>query len=68
MERILLDLLNPVRATPTDTRDTLDFGNEEVNTLTEVAEAIPGLKFEKAAGEDEIRPEMLKTLTEEYVG
>ena len=56
------DLLNPVRATPTDTCDTIDFGNEEVFTLTKVAAAIRGLKSEKAAGEDEIRPEMLKAL------
>ena len=47
------DLLNPVRATPTDTCDTIDLGKEEVFTSTEVAAAIQGLKFGKAAGEDE---------------
>ena len=59
------DLLNPVRATPTDTCDTIDFRKEEVFTLTEVAAAIRGLKSRKAAGEDEIRPKMLKALNEE---
>ena len=56
------DLLNQARATPTDTCDTIDFGKEEVFTLTEVAAAIRGLKSGKAASEDEIRPKMLKTL------
>ena len=56
------DLLNPIRATPTDTCDTIDLGKEEVFTLTEVAAVIRGLKSGKAAGEDEIRPEMLKAL------
>ena len=39
----------------------IDFGKEKVSTSTEVAVAIRGLKSEKAAGEDKIRPEMLKT-------
>ena len=34
------DWLNPVKATPTDTFDTINFGKEEVFTLTEVAAAI----------------------------
>ena len=55
------DLLNPVRVTPTDTCDTIDFGKEEVFTLTEVAAAIR-LKSAKAAGENEIRTEMFKAL------
>ena len=46
------DLLNRIKATPTDTCDTIDFG-KEVFTLTEVEAAIRGLKSEKAAGEDE---------------
>ena len=49
------DLLNPVRATPTDTCDTIDFGKEKVFTLTEVAAVIRGLKSENAASKDEIR-------------
>ena len=59
------DLLNPVRATPTSTFNTIDFGKEEVFTLTKVAAAMRRLKFEKAAGECEIRPEMLKGLNGE---
>ena len=47
------DLLNPVRAAPTDTCDTINFG-KEVFTSTEVAAAIRGLKSGTAAGEDEI--------------
>ena len=58
------DLLNPVRATPTDTCGTTNFGKV---TLTEVATAIRGLKSEKTAGEDEIRPEMMKILNGEIV-
>ena len=54
-------------ATPTDTCDTIGFGNEEVFTLTEVAAAIRGLKSGKVVGEDEIRSEMLKTLNVEGV-
>ena len=61
------DLLNPVRATPTDTCDTIDFGKEELFTLIEVAAATWGLKSGKAAGEDEIRSEMLKLLNGEGV-
>ena len=61
------DLLKPVRATPTDTCDTIDFGKEEVFTLTEVAATIKGLKSLKAAGEDEIQLKMLKALNGEGV-
>ena len=61
------DLLNPVRATPTYTFDTIEFEKEEVYTSTEVAAAIRGLKSRKAAGEDKIRPEILKALNEEGV-
>ena len=56
------DLLNRERATSTDTCGTIDFGKEEIFTLTEVAAAIRRLKSGKAAGEDKIRPEMLKAL------
>ena len=38
----------------TDTCDTIDFGNKEVFTLTEVAAAIRGLKSEKSTGADKI--------------
>ena len=53
------DLFNPVKAS---TRDT--FREEEVFTAAEVATVIKGIKSGKAAGEDEIRPEMLKALTD----
>ena len=42
-------------------------GEEEVFTAAEVAKASKGIKSEKAAGEDEIRPEMLKALTGEEI-
>ena len=57
-------MLSPVKATSTGTSDTIDLGKEEILTLTE---AIRGLKSEKAAGEDEIQPEMLKGLNRERV-
>jgi len=45
------------------THITIDmFREEEVFTAREVAAAIGRLKSGKAAGEDEIRPEMLKSL------
>ena len=56
------DLLNPVKATPTDTRDTIYFLKDKVFTLIEAAAAIRGLKSGKAAGEDKIRLKMLKAL------
>ena len=40
---------------------------EEVFTAAEVATAIKRIKSGKAAGEDEIRPEMLKALTGEGI-
>ena len=55
-------MLNSVRATPTDTCDTIDFEKEEVFISTKVAAAMQGLKSKKAAGEDEIRLEMLKAI------
>ena len=42
-------------------------GEDEVFTAAEVATAIEGIKSGKAAGEDEIRPEMLKALTGEGI-
>ena len=57
------DLLNPVKATSTNTCDTINFGKEEVFTLIEVAAAVRGLKSGKSAGKDEIRPEEIRWLT-----
>ena len=56
------DHLNPVKDVATDTQE-IHFGEEAVLTVSEVSTAIRGLKSGKAAGEDEIRPEMLKALT-----
>ena len=42
-------------------------GEDEVFTAAEVATATKGIKSGKAAGEDEIRPQMLKALTEEGI-
>ena len=56
------DLLNPVRATPTETCDNIDYGQKEVFTWTA---AIRGLESEKAARTVEIRLEMLKALNGE---
>ena len=61
------DLLNPLRAIPTDTYHTIEFCEAEVFTWTEVAAAIQGLKSRKDAGEDEIQPEMLKALNGEGI-
>ena len=42
-------------------------GEKEVFTAAEVATAIKGIKSGKDAGEDEIRPEMLKAPTGEEI-
>ena len=42
-------------------------GEEEDFTAAEAATAIEGIKSAKAAGEDEIRPELLKALTGERI-
>ena len=56
------DLLNPANVLTRDTQEVTHLGEEEVFTAAEVATAIKVIKSGKAAGEDEIRPEMLKAL------
>ena len=61
------DLSNPVKASTRDTHEVTHLWEDEVFTAAEVATAIQGIKFGKAAGEDEIRPEMLQVLTGEGI-
>jgi len=61
------ELLNPVKAINDDTHEPICFGKEEVFAAREVATAIGRLKSGKAAGEDEIRPKMLKALNSEGI-
>ena len=61
-------MLNLLRATFTDTCDTIDFEKKEVFRLTKMAADIQGLKSGKVAGNDEIRPKMLKALNGEELG
>ena len=58
----LEDLLNHVKASIRDTHEVTHLAEEEVFTAAEMATAIKGIKFKRASGEDEIRPEMLKVL------
>ena len=60
------DLLNPVKATPTDTCDTIDF-RKELFALTEAAAASRGMKSGKLVSVDKIRPQMLKALNGEVL-
>ena len=57
------DLLNPVKASIRDTHEVTHLGEDKVFTAAEVAR----IKSGKAAGEDEIIPEMLKALTGEGI-
>ena len=59
--------MNPVKASTRDTHKETHLGEDEVFTEAEVATAIKGIKSKKAAGEDKIRPEMLKALTGEEI-
>ena len=59
--------MNPVKASTRDTHEVTHSGEDEVFTPAEVATAIKGINSVKAAGEDEIRPEMLNALTGEGI-
>ena len=61
------DRLNPVKASTRDSHEVTHLEDYEVFTAAEVATAIKGIKSEKAAGKNEIRPEMLKALTGEGI-
>ena len=56
------DLLIPIKPSTRDTHEVTHLREDEVFSAAEVATAIKRIKSEKAAGEDEIRPEMLKAL------
>ena len=59
--------MNYAKAPTRDTHHVTHLGRVEVFTAAEVATAIKGIKSEKAAGEDEIRPQMMKSLTGEGI-
>ena len=61
------DPLNPVMASIRDTHEVTDLEEEKIFTAAEVATASKEIKFGNAAGEDEIRPEVLKALTGEGI-
>ena len=53
-----------MKASTRDTHEVTHLGEEKVFTAAEVAMTIKGIKSGKTAGENEIRPEMLKALME----
>ena len=59
--------MNPVKASTRDTHKVTHLGEDEVFTAAEVATAVKGIKSGNDAGQDEIRPEMLKALTGEEI-
>ena len=61
------DLLCSVKASTNGTHEVTHLGKEDVFTAAEEATAIKGIKSGKAAGADEIKPEMLKALTGEGI-
>jgi len=61
------DFFKLTQAKNDDTHEQICFWEEEVFTAREVAAAISYLKSEKAAGEDKIRPELLKALNSKEI-
>ena len=61
------DFLNLVTASTRDAQEVTHLREEEVFTAAEVAMVIKEIKSGKAAGEDEIKHEMLKALTGEGI-
>ena len=59
--------MNPVKESTRDEHEVTRSGENEVFCAVEVATAIKGIKSGKAAGEDEIRSEILKALTGEGI-
>ena len=59
--------MNPVKVSTRDMQDVTHLGKEEVFAAAEVVAATKEIKSGKAAGKDEIRPEMLKVLTGEGI-
>ena len=59
--------MNLLKASTRGTHEVTHLGKEEVFTAAEVATTIKRIKSGKAAGEDEIRPEMVKALTGEGI-
>ena len=61
------DFLNPIKASTRGTHEVIRLEEKEVFTAVEMATSIKEIKSEKAAGENEIKPEMLKALTEKGI-
>ena len=59
--------MNPAKGSTRGSQEVTHLGEGEVFTEVEVATATKRIKSGKAAGEDEIRPEMLKALTGEGI-
>ena len=59
--------MNPVKESTRDTHEVTHLREKEVFTAAEVVTAIRRIKSEKTAGEDEIKPEILKALTGEEI-
>ena len=59
--------MNPVKASTCDSQKVTHLEEEEVFTAAKVTTVIKRIKSGKAVGENEIRPEMFKTLTGEGI-